>query len=77
MNDFTFKGGADGVIPPTDYLGAKLEWKEDIMGHGCWSMTSYKYVNAAIQAVEERLKECNDRPPPSRAATPMSYDHIP
>ena len=25
MNDFTFKGGADGVIPPTDYLGAKLE----------------------------------------------------
>ena len=27
MNDFTFKGGTDGVIPPTDYLGAKLEWK--------------------------------------------------
>ena len=77
MNDFTFKGGADGVIPPTDYLGAKLEWKEDIMGRGCWSMTSYKYVNAAIQAVEERLKEHNDRPLPSRAATPMSYDYIP
>ena len=31
MNDFTFKGGTDGVIPPTDYLWAKLEWKEDIM----------------------------------------------
>ena len=77
MNDLTFKGGADGVIPPTEYLGAKLEWKEDIMGRGCWSMTSYKYVNAAIQAVEERLKECNDRPLPLRAATPMSYDYIP
>ena len=77
MNEFTFKGGADGVIPPTDYLGAKLEWKEDIMGRGCWSMTSYKYVNAAIQAVEERLKERNDRPLPSRATTPMSYDYIP
>ena len=77
MNDFTFKGGADGVTPPTDYLGAKLEWKEDIVGRGCWSMTSYKYVNAAIQAIEERLKERNDRPLPSRAATPMSYDYIP
>ena len=77
MNEFTFKGGADGVIPPTDYLGAKLEWKEDIMGRGCWSMTSYKYVNAAIHAVEERLKERNDRPLPLRAATPMSYDYIP
>ena len=53
MNEFTFKGGSDGVIPPTDYLGAKLEWKEDIMGRGWWSMTSYKYVNAAIQAVVE------------------------
>ena len=74
MNDFTFKGGADGIIPPTDYLGAKLEWKEDIMGRGC---TSYKYVNAAIQAVEERLKERNDRPLPSRVATLMSYDYIP
>ena len=77
MNNFTVKGGADGVIPPTDYLGAKLEWKEDIMGRGCWSMTSYKYVNAAIQAVEERLKERNDRPLPSRVATLMSYDYIP
>ena len=47
------------------------------MGRGCWSMTSYKYVNAAIQAVEERLKECNDRPLPSRVATLMSYDYIP
>ena len=77
MNEFTFKGGADGVIPPTDNLGAKLEWKEDIMGRDCWSMTSYKYVNAAIQAVEERLKERNDRPLPLRAASPMSYDYIP
>ena len=73
MNESTFKGGADGVVPPTVYLGAKLEWKEDIMGRGCWSMTSYKYVNAAIQAVKDRLKECNDRTLPSRAATPMSY----
>ena len=64
-------------VPPTDYLGAKLEWKEGIMGCGCWSMTSYKYMNAAIQAVEDRLKERNDRPLPSRAATPMSYDYIP
>ena len=77
MNDFTSKGGVDGVVPPTDYLGAKLEWKEDIMGHGCWSMTSYKYVNAAIQAVVDRLRERNDRPLPSRVATPMSYDYIP
>lgn len=77
MCDFTFKGGKDAIEPPTDYLGAKLEWKDDIMGHGCWSMTSVKYVNAAIDTVEQRLKERNDRPLPSRAATPMSYDYIP
>ena len=46
-------------------------------GRGCWSMTSYKYVNAAIEAIEERLKECNDRPLPSRAVTQLSYDYIP
>ena len=77
MNEFSFKGGADGIIPPTDYLGAKHEWKEDIMGRSCCSMTSYKYVNAAIKAVKERLKKRNDRPLPLRAATPMSYDFIP
>ena len=57
------------------YLGAQLH-KRNIQGRDCWTMTSEKYVNAAVQNVEERLAKMN-RTLPSRCNTPLSARYRP
>jgi hypothetical protein len=50
-----FKLKDDKVAPPETYLGAQLQYKS-IGGVQCWTMSSDKYVRAAIQNDEDKLK---------------------
>jgi hypothetical protein len=55
---------------PVMYIGAKLEY-QIFKGIKCWTMSSDKYVNAAIENIEKKLKS-EGRHLPRRADTPMS-----
>jgi hypothetical protein len=59
--DKYFKMKPGSIMEPTFYLGAKL--KKTVMPNGvvAWGMSSSKYVQAAVQNVQEYLKENGDR----------------
>ena len=52
----TFKLNDDKIGEPEDYLGATLEKMILSDGSQCWSMSSKKYVKAAVQNFEETLE---------------------
>ena len=51
----TFKMKDDKIDEPEDYLDATLEKMNVLDGSQCWSMSSVKYVNAAVKNVKETL----------------------
>ena len=61
---------------PDMYLGASLSEIETADGTKCWTMSSEKYVKAAIENVEARLAKSDSRLP-SRCDTPMSTSYHP
>ena len=52
-NPFKIKKGV--VAAPEMYLGAQLEHKT-INHVKCWTMTSQKYIQAAVKKIEDKLK---------------------
>jgi hypothetical protein len=73
QEEFKFKNNE--VASPDFYLGAKLERKV-INGVDCWTMASDKYVNAAIENVETKLKQ-DFKQLPKKCTTPMSSKYRP
>jgi hypothetical protein len=72
----TFKFKNDKIEPPEFYLGAKLQ-KKEINGYHCWTITSQDYVKAAVQNVEEVIKQNGRRLPTSHIDTPMNITYAP
>jgi hypothetical protein len=68
-NSFKMKPGS--IMEPTFYLGAKL--KNTVMPNGvvAWGMSSSKNVQAAVQNVQEYLKENGDRKLNKKASAPF------
>ena len=64
------------IEPPTSYLGAQLKRKDLPNGQHCWSLSSDKYVNAAVQNVDETIKK-RGRKIPTKVRTPMTSDFVP
>jgi hypothetical protein len=65
----------DSIDPPETYLVAGVEFR-DIMGTSCWTMSSEKYVKAAIDNVNKRLAEWGLRLQP-KCPTPMTSNYRP
>jgi hypothetical protein len=65
-----FKMKPGSIMEPTFYLGAKLK---NVMPNGvvAWGMSSSKYVQAAVQNVQEYLKENGDRKLKKKASAPF------
>ena len=57
----TFKLKDDKIDEPGDYLGATLENMILSDGSECWSMSSAKYVRAAVKNVKETLAKSEKR----------------
>ena len=57
----TFKLKDDKIDEPEDYLGTTLENMILSEGSECWSMSSLKYVKAALKNVEETLEKYEKR----------------
>ena len=70
-----FKFKDNKVEPPDMYLGAKLR-KRKLGNYECWTMSSYEYVQAAINNVQEKLSKTN-MGLQKRAPTPMSSGYRP
>ena len=66
----------DLIEPPSNYLGAQLKKKTLPNGMPCWSLSSDKYVNAAIDNVDESVKK-RKRRVPCKSRTPMTSGFIP
>jgi hypothetical protein len=60
QEDFKFKD--DKMEPPDVYIGSNLE-KKVFNGVKCWTMSSHKYVNAAVEKVEKKLASEDKRLP--------------
>jgi hypothetical protein len=73
QEEFKFKN--DEIALPDMYLGSKLEF-QFFNGVKCWTMSSDKYINAAIENVETKLK-LQDRSLPKKAETPMLSNYRP
>ena len=71
-----FKLKGDKAEPPDMYLGASLQKVETADGTSCWSMSSEKYVRAAVDNLEARLAKSNCRLP-SKCDTPMTTAYHP
>jgi hypothetical protein len=69
--DKYFKIKPGSIMEPTFYLGAKLE--KTVMSNGvvAGGMSSSKYVQAAVQNVQEYLKENGDRNLKKKASAPF------
>jgi hypothetical protein len=69
--DKYFKMKPGSIMEPTFYLGSKL--KKTVMPNGvvAWGMSSIKYVQAAVQNVQEYLKENGDRKLKKNASAPF------
>jgi hypothetical protein len=59
------------IMEPTFYLGAKLN--KTVMPNGVvtWGMSSIKYVQAAVQNVQEYMKQNGDRKLKKKASSPF------
>jgi hypothetical protein len=68
-NHFKMKPGS--IMEPSCYLGAKL--KKTVMPNGvvAWGMSSSKYVEAAVQNMQEYLKKNGDRKLKKKASDPF------
>ena len=69
-----FKLEGNKAENPDMYLRASLSELETADGTKCWTMSSEKYVKAAIENVEARLAKSELRLP-SRCDTPMSTSY--
>jgi hypothetical protein len=65
----TFKLKADKIEKPTMYLGTQISQKV-IGGVECWTMSSEKYIKAAIANVEAKLDK-SGQCLPTRCTTPL------
>lgn len=65
----------DKIEAPTNYLGARLQLKQ-INDVECWSITSVDYIKAAVQNVEETLKNKRWKLT-GKATTPMTNSFVP
>ena len=70
---FKFKGGKATV--PENYLGSKLKFRQ-INGYGCWTISSYDYVQAAIKNIEEKLQQTSEKLA-RKAPAPMASGYRP
>ena len=70
-----FKLKYDKAEVPDVYLGATLSQVETETGTKCWSMSSEKYVKAAIDSLESKLGKSDMHLPKCR--TPMSTRYHP
>jgi hypothetical protein len=73
QENFKFKNNE--IKPPGTYLGATLKLKS-IEGITCWSMSSAKYVNAAIASVQEKLAARNTSLP-TKCYAPLRVGYRP
>ena len=71
----TFKLKNDAAETPEMYLGASIGQVETESGTQCWSMSSEKYVRAAVANLEAKLGESDMHLPKSR--TPMATSYHP
>ena len=71
----TFKFKDDKIDKPDVCLGAQLD-KMSVDGFEGWTMTSEKYVKAAIENIEKTLAESNQRLP-TKCQTPLSSGYRP
>jgi hypothetical protein len=67
----SFKMKPGSIMEPTFYLGTNL--KKNVMPNDvvAWGMSSSKYVQAAIQNVQEYLKKNGDRKLKKKASAPF------
>jgi hypothetical protein len=65
----------DKIEEPTNYLGTRLQ-KKWINGVKCWSITSVDYVKAAVENVEEGIKNKRWKLP-TKVKTPMVSSYVP
>ena len=72
----TFKLKGDKAESPDMYLGAQLMQSENDKGTKCWTLSSEKYLKAAIANVEDTLKGVNGKLP-SHCPTPFSSGYHP
>ena len=72
----TFKLKDDKIAEHEDYLGASLAQMMMSDGSNCWSMSSEKYVKAAVANVEEKLSKSEKRFP-GRCNTPLKPGYRP
>ena len=70
-----FKLKDDKIEPPSDYLGAVLG-PMDIDGKTGWYLSSEKYVESAIENVEQTLQKSGQKLP-SKCKTPLSSSYQP
>jgi hypothetical protein len=70
-----YKVKKDSIDPPTIYLGAGVEDKE-INGVTCWTMSSEKYVRAAVSNLDKELAGQGLRLRP-KCPTPMTSGYRP
>ena len=68
-----FKLKDDKVEVPDGYLGATLSQVETETGTKCWSMSSEKYVKAAIENLESKLGKSDMQLPKCRTLMSTSY----
>ena len=71
-----FKLKGDKAEVPDMYLGAGIVEVANEYGTKCWTMTSEKYVSAAVKNVEDELAKQGQRLP-SKCLTPFSSDYHP
>jgi hypothetical protein len=71
QNDKYFKMKPGSIMEPTFYLGAKLKKTVRPNGVVAWGISSSKYVQAAVQNMQEYLKENGDRKLNKKASAPF------
>ena len=71
---FTLKN--DKAAPPEMYLGASLKQGTNPSNDKCWAMSPEKYLKAAIETLETKLKS-QGRPLPGKCGTPFAYKYHP
>jgi hypothetical protein len=69
--DKYLKMNPGSIMEPTFYLGAKLNTTVMPNGVATWGMISSKYVQAAVQNVQEYLKKNGDRKLKKKASAPF------
>jgi hypothetical protein len=72
-----FKLKNDKIEPPSDFLGAKLEYKRVDAGNAtsryAWAIKSEKYIIEALRTLENKLVERGQKLKPKDAPLPTNY----